>query len=79
MTQDIQVKVLSQLLNTAELMLSCGAEINRVEDTVTRIGTAYGASQINVFVITSSAVITILFPDREPLTQTRRIRSGGRI
>lgn len=74
-----QVQVLSQLLNAAEIMLACGAEVNRVEDTVTRIGAAYGAVQTNVFVITSSAVITILFPERDPITQTRRIHSGGPI
>lgn len=79
MNQTSQVQVLSQLLNVAEIMLACGAEVNRVEDTVTRIGAAYGAVQTNVFVITSSAVITIIFPNRDPMTQTRRIHSGGQI
>lgn len=76
-SNSVQVQILSQLLNVAELMLACGAEVNRVEDTISRIGTAYGAAQINVFVITSSAVITIVFPGHEPITQTRRLHGSG--
>ncbi len=58
-------------------MLADGAEINRVEDTLERLGASYGASRMNVFVITSSVVVTMLFPDGEEVTQTRRIQNPG--
>ena len=59
------------------MMLRCGAEIHRVEDTLTRMGQAYGAVRTDIFVITSSIVVTIAFPDGVELTQTRRIVSIG--
>ena len=37
-----------------ELMQTCGAEVFRVEDTLARMGKAYGVERMNVFVITSS-------------------------
>ena len=69
--------LLHRLLDFGEMMLRCGAEIHRVEDTLTRIGKAYGAVSTDIFVITSSIVVTIAFPDGIELTQTRRIVSSG--
>ena len=43
-----------------DILLASGAEIFRVEDTLNRMGYACGAAQMNVFVITSSIVITML-------------------
>lgn len=40
-------------LDMGEALLSSGAEIFRVEDTLNRMGYACGATQMNVFVITS--------------------------
>lgn len=54
-------------------MLTNGAEVSRVEETLNRMGHAYGASQMNVFAITSSIVVTMVFPEGEEYTQTRRI------
>lgn len=65
--------LLHEFLNLGEMMLGVGAEIKRVEDTLIRMGKAYGADKMNVFVITSSIVITMHFPDGQELTQTRRI------
>ena len=67
--------LLHQLLDLGEMMLQAGAEINRVEDTLTRMGAAYGALKMNVFVITSSIVVTMVFPQNLEITQTRRISS----
>ena len=61
------------MLELGEELLSSGAEVNRVEDTLCRIGFAYGAKKVNVFVITSSIVMTVIFSDDEELTCTRRI------
>ena len=53
--------LLHRLLDIGELLMASGAEVNRVEDTLTRMGKAYGASHMNVFVITTSIVITMIF------------------
>ena len=41
-------------LDMGDALLNSGAEIFRVEDTLNRMGYACGATQMNVFVITSS-------------------------
>ena len=66
-------ELLHELLNIGEMMLIAGGEIKRVEDTLIRMGVAYGAKKMNVFVITSSIVVTMGFADGTELTQTRRI------
>ena len=58
-------------------LLDCGAEIGRVEDTLNRMGHAYGAEQMNVFVIPSLISVSMSFPDSEAITETRRIHSFG--
>lgn len=68
--------LLTGLLNMAEAMLVCGSEITRVEDTITRMGMAYGAVDMNVFVITSCIIITMSTPGGE-MTQTRRVLVAG--
>ena len=66
-------KLLAGILDIGEIMLVSGAEVNRVEDTVQRMATAYGCSRVDVFTITSSIVVTV-HRDGEIFTQTRRIR-----
>lgn len=70
-------RLLSVLVKMGEALQNSGAEIYRVEDTLNRIGYAYGAEEMNVFVITSSIIITIKMPEKEPLTQTRRLKKTG--
>ena len=38
--------LLDQLLNIGELLLQNGAEISRVEETISRMGMAYGAAEM---------------------------------
>ena len=64
-------------MDIAEALLAVGAEVNRVEDTLTRMGTAYGAVRMNAFVITSSIVVTMTLPSGRDITQTRRILTPG--
>ena len=64
-------------LDMGDALLGSGAEIFRVEDTLNRMGYACGATQMNVFVITSSIVITMEFPGDGARTQTRRVRENG--
>ena len=70
-------QILHGLLDMGQMLLLCGAEINRVEDTMTRLGRAYGAQKVDIFVITSDIVLTILFEDGAELTQTRRITKSA--
>ena len=70
-------QILHGLLDMGQMLLLCGAEINRVEDTMTRLGRAYGAKKIDIFAITSDIVLTILFEDGVELTQTRRINKAS--
>ena len=58
-------------------MLADGADVRRVEQTLTRMGLAYGAVRMDVFVITSSIVLTMCFPDETSVTQTRRIEKSA--
>ena len=51
-----------------------GAEVSRVEDTITRLCQAYGFVSSDVFTITSSIVVTAMMPDESTYTQTRRIK-----
>lgn len=60
-------------MELGEQMLISGAEVHRVEDSLRRIFTAYGAKRTDVFIITSSMVVTIHTENGEVLTQTRRI------
>lgn len=66
-------RLVQNLLDMGEMFLSAGAEIKRVEDTLTRMGKAYGARKMNVFVILSSIMMTVELPDGKRMTQIRRI------
>ena len=65
------------LLEMGELLLNCGAEISRIEDTLARLGASYGAERTDVFVIPSIISISMEFPGEKALTETRRIHSNG--
>lgn len=65
--------ILAAILDVGELMLTSGAEVNRVEKTIQRMGKAYGCSKVDVFTITSSIVVTVKTQEGQILTQTRRI------
>lgn len=70
---------LSIALEMGESLMACGAEVNRVEDTISRMGMAYGAKEMNVFVITTSIVVTMELSEGNSITLTRRIKSPGSI
>ncbi|MBR3838065.1 MAG: threonine/serine exporter family protein [Clostridia bacterium] len=77
MDQNENKALLQGLLDFGEAMLCAGAEIGRVEDSLSRLCAAYGAEKADVFVITSSIVLTVQFQNGETLTGTRRIRKSG--
>lgn len=64
-------------MDIGEEMLLCGAEVHRVEESITRMCTAFGAARTDVFIITSSMVVTLHTASGETFTQTRRITGGA--
>ena len=60
-------------MDIGEQMILSGAEVHRVEDSMFRILTAFGSQRIDVFIITTSMVVTIHDKENKPYTQTRRI------
>ncbi|MBQ6321541.1 MAG: threonine/serine exporter family protein [Lachnospiraceae bacterium] len=69
--------VLARIMDVGELLLESTAEVNRVEDTVRRLCSAYGFVRTDVFTITSIIIVTAIMQDGTALTQTRRIYSTG--
>jgi len=68
---------LYRLLDLGQYMLQSGGEVSRVEDSLRRLCVAYGAERADVFIITSSIVVTIYAPAYGALTQTRRITGSA--
>ena len=68
-------KVLAFALDLGKSMVECGAEINRVEETVKHVCFAYGMKSINVFSIVSMIYATIIDSEGKTHTQMRRIYS----
>lgn len=54
-------------------LLEQGAEIYRVEDSISRILAAYGQTNVDVYAVPGSIVVTLSDEDDRPLTRTRRI------
>ena len=65
--------LLSISLDIGEQMLISGAEVHRVEESVSRICYALGAERVDVFIITSSMVVTVHTVDGKTYTESRRI------
>ncbi len=63
-------KLLQAILDIAEEMLVCGAEVERVEDSIERMCVAYGCQQdrVNAFIITSNIQVTFEDPNGNIIT-----------
>ena len=66
-------RILGAILDAGELLLTAGAEVARVEDTIRRMAGAYGFTRVDVLTITASMIVTARAADGAVLTQTRRI------
>ncbi len=66
-------KVLGLALDLGKSMIKCGAEINRVEETIMRVGYAYGMKSTEVFSVVSMMMATVTDESGSTHTQTRRI------
>lgn len=69
----LALRIFPCLLDIGEALLLCGADVHLVEDELARIGHAYGAYKMNVFVITEAIVATMTLPNGIEHTFTRRI------
>ena len=69
-------KLFTCAMDIGEQMLLSGAEVHRVEESIKRMCHAFGAKRIDVFIITSSMVVTFYTEDEKSFTQTRRITSS---
>lgn len=65
------------IMEIGEQMLISGAEVHRVEESIRRMAEAFGAQRVDVFIITSSMVVTVHSAEGESHTQTRRITATG--
>lgn len=70
-------KVLSLALDLGKSMVKCGAEVNRVEETVIRVCYAYGMEKAQVFSIVSMILATVVDEESGAHSQMRRIYSYG--
>ena len=71
---DNSAHFLAALLDMGEIMLQSGAEVNRVETTITHMAQAYGFTKFDVFTITSCIIITAHEEDGNILTQCRHVK-----
>ena len=70
-------KSLNIIMDISEQMLLSGAEISRIEDSVRRLGEAFGAARTDAFIITSNMEVSLHDSEGNSFTQTRRVPSIG--
>ena len=69
-------RMLTCAMDVGEQMLISGAEVHRVEESICRMCSAFGFLRTDVFIITSSMVVTVYDQENTPYTQTRRITAS---
>ena len=57
MTQTEFGRIFTSVLDMGEIMLTSGAEVNRVEDTLQRMLKAYGCQRVDVFTILRGFIV----------------------
>ncbi|MBO5066194.1 MAG: threonine/serine exporter family protein [Clostridia bacterium] len=65
--------ILCKALDIGENILKCGGEPYRIEDTITRICSSYGAIHTDVFALPSLIIAGIRMPDGTTVSQMRRV------
>jgi uncharacterized membrane protein YjjP (DUF1212 family) len=69
--------MMEAVLLAGRIILENGGETYRVEDTVERMGRAFGCKKVEVFAVPSGVFITLAFPDGKEMTSVKRIRRRG--
>ena len=72
---DATRKYLQTVIDIGSQMLSVGAEVERVEDSITRMCYAYGAQKVEAFAINYVIIVTISAEGGISLTESRWQRS----
>lgn len=72
-----QQDMLDCALELGRKMILAGADVRRVEDTVTRVVEAYGATEIEVFTISSLILVSAKWEKGRILTQSKHIVGYG--
>lgn len=70
-------ELLHRVMEIAQQMTEVGAEISRVEESITRICRAYGAARVDVYATTSNIIVSVEDERGAVITQTRRIDRTG--
>lgn len=65
--------ILCKALDIGENILKCGGEPHRIEDTIERICTAYGAEHTDVFALPSLIIAGVRMADGKTFSQVRRV------
>ncbi len=73
MKKEYYESLFETILDIGRELVASGAEINRTDETLRRLGRAYGAEDVNVFVIYNSLSATMKF-EGEMYTQTRSLK-----
>ncbi len=73
----MDIKLLDIIMEIAREMTKVGAEISRIEESVTRMCNAYGIENCEVYAITSQLVVSVKTKDGEFLTLHKRIGATG--
>lgn len=68
-------QIVDQILMVAYDLLVSGSEVGRTEKQIARMCRAYGMDEVEVFIITSSIVVSVTFPDGSHYTQMKRIHA----
>lgn len=64
------------ILKAGELLLTCGAEMARVEETIERMGRAAGFSAVESYATPTGLFVSLHAPDGRVYTRVKRIRGG---
>jgi len=65
--------ILNELLKLGEAMILSGIEISKVELCLFYVGESFGAKRTDILISSAGMVGTMIFPDGERVTQSRRI------
>lgn len=66
--------LLEEIIFIAYQMLTAGSKVGRVEQMIEKMGKAYQMEEVEVFIITSSIVVSVKGQSGQRYTQTKRIR-----
>ena len=68
-------QIVDQILTIAYDLLVAGSEVGRTEQQISRMCQAYGMEEVEVFIITSSILVSVTNADGSHYTQSKRIRT----